>query len=79
MNERIQTLALLCYEECGDYHLGSIVEFNHEKFVELIVKECVNICDNYQDLIGNDRECFTCRKIAYGIADNIEKHFGVKA
>jgi len=45
MNERIKELELLCYEECGDYHLGSIRQLNVEKFAELIVKECADISD----------------------------------
>ena len=48
-----------------------------EKFAELIVRECVSIGDNYQDILGNEPECFNCRKVAYGIADKIKQHFGV--
>jgi len=49
-----------------------------ERFAELIVKECIDIGDNYQDILGNEPECFNCRKVAYGIVDKIKKHFGVE-
>ena len=51
---------------------------NLEKFAELIVKECVEIGDNYQEILGNEPECYNCRKVAYGIVDKIKKHFGVE-
>ena len=49
-----------------------------EKFAELIVRECINIGDNYEEILGNEPECFNCRKVAYGIVDKIKNHFGVK-
>lgn len=49
-----------------------------EKFAELIVAECAEIGDNYQDILEDDPECFNCRKVAYGIVDKIKEHFGVK-
>jgi hypothetical protein len=49
-----------------------------EKFAELIVRECINIGDNYEDILGNEPECFNCRKVAYGIVDKIKQHFGVE-
>jgi len=48
------------------------------KFADLIVRECVSIGDNYQDILGDEPECFNCRKVAYGIVDKIRKHFGVE-
>ena len=49
-----------------------------EKFAELIVRECAGIGDNYQEILGNEPECFNCRKVAYGIVDKIKQHFGVE-
>jgi hypothetical protein len=49
-----------------------------QKFAELIVRECINIGDNYEDILGNEPECFNCRKVAYGIVDKIKRHFGVE-
>ena len=48
------------------------------KFAELIVEECAEIGDNYQDILGNEPECANCRKVAYGIVDKIKQHFGVE-
>jgi hypothetical protein len=49
-----------------------------QKFAELIVRECAEIGDNYQDILGNEPECANCRKVAYGIVDKIKQHFGVE-
>lgn len=43
---------------------------------ELIVRECAEIGDNYQEILGNEPECYNCRKVAYGIVDKIRQHFG---
>ena len=48
------------------------------QFAELIVRECAEIGDNYQDILGNEPECANCRKVAYGIVDKIKQHFGVE-
>lgn len=75
MNERIKGLwwkARIGYNEqnCDPEVL--------EKFAELIVKECAEIGDNYQEILGNEPECYNCRKVAYGIVDKIKQHFGVE-
>jgi hypothetical protein len=74
MNERIKQLAELA-TEC--YSNGQERTFDKEKFAELIVRECINIGDNYEEILGNEPECFNCRKVAYGIVDKIKNHFGV--
>jgi len=83
MNKR---LLLALYDRSGlgaympvDYKGHELVVEEHmEKFAELIVKECADIGDNYQDILGNEPECFNCRKVAYGIVDKIKQHFGVE-
>ena len=79
MNKRIRLLA----EQAGMRHpvMGEIsyARFSYEKFAELIVRECVKIGDNYQDILGNEPECVNCRKVAYGIVDQIKQHFGVES
>jgi hypothetical protein len=78
MNERIQELA----EQAGFYVAmfdpGNKDNEAIEKFAELIIRECADIGDNYQDILGSDPECFNCRKVAYGIVDKIKQHFGVE-
>ena len=86
MNERILKLALdaglLNYvdnETPRHYFVHGHADLEEvEKFAELIVRECVSIGDNYQDILGDDPECFNCRKVAYGIVDKIKQHFGVE-
>jgi hypothetical protein len=68
MNERIKQLELLCYEECGDYHLGSIRQLNVEKFAELIVRECAEVITETRWHLPP-----TQQQIAIGI----KEHFGV--
>ena len=88
MNERIRELAEQARKYARDYvaeckHYGHYMEHNElevrfeEKFAELIVRECINIGDNYEEILGNEPECFNCRKVAYGIVDKIKNHFGV--
>jgi phosphopentomutase len=83
MNERIRQLA-----EQARYYVADAIELGFpqdqiddirdEKFAELIVRECAKIGDNYQEILGNEPECFNCRKVAYGIVDKIIQHFGVE-
>ena len=74
MNERIKEFA----KQAGFYKYGDDFEDIIEKFAELIVRECAEIGDNYQDILGNEPECANCRKVAYGIVDKIKQHFGVE-
>jgi hypothetical protein len=87
MNERIKALGRQASKLALDEYyarqktefVGDVIysDIYDQKFAELIVKECVNIGDNYQDILGNEPECFNCRKVAYGIVDKIKQHFGV--
>ena len=85
MNERIKELNLQAMsivmngnDPDGDIEQMYIPSEFTKKFAELIVKECAGIGDNYQDILGNEPECFNCRKVAYGIVDKIKQHFGVE-
>ena len=77
MNKRIRELAEQAEIAAnkGD-HVD--VKIMMEKFAELIVRECAGIGDNYQEILGNEPECFNCRKVAYGIVDKIKQQFGVE-
>ena len=67
MNKRIKELA----EQAGYKHPDAVglsedyAYFDHKKFAELIVRECVGIADEY-DGVGST------------IVSRIEKHFGVE-
>ena len=62
MNERIEQLAIECYQA---------PEFDYKKFAELIVKECVrHFNEDYQrDFDTNWRE---------DLSKSIKQHFGVE-
>ena len=69
MNERIEHLLYLsgltaqgCWDELDEYARQGI-----EKFAELIVRECADLVDNYDD---------SYPYVSFG--DMIKKHFGVK-
>ena len=81
MNEKIKNLWDTALEEFSKEHQFATImlpEPLREKFAELIVEECVEIGDNYQEILGNEPECYNCRKVAYGIVDKIKEHFGVE-
>jgi hypothetical protein len=66
MNERIKTLAKVAgYDEINKAAM-KLIGFDPEKFAELIVKECIRLCDEV-DLAGAD-DCI----------DKIKDNFGVE-
>jgi hypothetical protein len=87
MNDKIKQLA----EQAKKYALDAMIKITDKEqalkvysetydtqFAELIVRECAKIGDNYQEILGNEPECYNCRKVAYGIVDKIKQHFGVE-
>lgn len=68
MNERIQELAEQAgYKPLPGFDFANSLEETYlEKFAELIVRECIKLCDQV-DLVGAD-DCI----------DNIKEYFGVK-
>ena len=68
MNERIRLLA----EKAGIYKLDLSDETEYwiiEKFAELIVRECADLCDRYQEIPATEpRHC----------ANDIRSMFGVE-
>ena len=73
MNERIKELA----EQAGFMDRGTnhtaYMNFDHEKFAELIVRECVAIC---RDTDGEDN--IDARSGRQDCAVEIKEHFGVE-
>jgi hypothetical protein len=63
MNERIEKLAEQCWSE-SKYDPSIEPWFNHRKFAELIVRECLSILDKHYD--------------ASVASNDIKEHFGVK-
>jgi hypothetical protein len=69
MNERIRELA----EQATSYNNSDGWLFDKQKFAELIVKECVAIC---QDTDGEDN--IDARSGRQDCAVEIKEHFGVE-
>ena len=71
MNERIQELLKqaggIQHDEDGAELTAILVGKDLEKFAELIVKECMEVANTYQNVGGN---CY--------VDDMIAKHFGVE-
>jgi hypothetical protein len=68
MNKRIKQIEEQCYIKPGGYYPGSdwpVPFFDKQKFAELIVRECIDIADEY-DGAGST------------IVSRIKKHFGVE-
>lgn len=63
MNERLQQLA----REAGHFEFNKWDYFDIEKFAELIVGECVEVCNSCSQWAGPD-----------GISKEIKKHFGIE-
>ena len=70
MNKRIKELAEQCRTEYRNGHGGYIEQFDEEKFAELIVRECANIC--FSEAQGHN--------MAFGehCGVVIKEHFGVE-
>ena len=73
MNERIKNLA----EQAGYKHPDAVgtcedyAYFDHEKFAELIVRECADVTHR---LIVEDGKEFPMKSVAY----RLKEHFGVE-
>ena len=82
MNERIKQLALEAFQPINDMASEGIADrhtFNmhwfqlyNQKFAELIVKECANICEKDKKGFPNSDS------VKQGLADMIKQHFGVE-
>ena len=66
MNERIKQLAEQAGAEWDDKYHWYVGNEQMKKFAQLIVRECIRLCDQV-DLVGAD-DCI----------DNIKEHFGVE-
>jgi|688.fasta_scaffold1853968_2 hypothetical protein len=73
MNERIYELAESCTVDFVDGRGVSLSEIDVEKFAELIVKECVDICMKNQ-FDGADNY----NNGSISSAEFIKQHFGVE-
>jgi hypothetical protein len=74
MNERIKEL----WEECKTINWSYDNQtYDHEKFAELIVRECVSIAFDESAQAGRMNKPGNCL-FGTNIGSRIEKHFGVE-
>ena len=83
MNERIKELA----EQAGFIDRGTnhtaYMNFDHEKFAELIVAECISIVDEQKECLHEEQQYWHDRDYGYEMAVNdaskgIKQFFGVE-
>jgi hypothetical protein len=71
MNERIRQLAEQAgFDDRGSNHTA-YMNFDHEKFAELIVRECAKVCRDQPNVYALKADRDNC-------AIAIEQHFGVE-
>jgi hypothetical protein len=81
MNQRIDKLIEQCTVQNFSDCIGGYETFDHEKFAELIVRECADVIFNGQ---FSDDECEgNSHRVSYnngrfGASRDIKKHFGVE-
>ena len=73
MNERIKKLIEQCTVQNFSDCTGGFETFDKDKFAELIVRECIAIC---QDIDGEDN--IDARSGRQDCAVEIKEHFGVE-
>ena len=82
MNERIQALA----KEAGFIDRGTnhtaYMNFDHEKFAELIVKECIDKITTYDLVPGHSAKWediyYTHARLLQDLGEELKEHFGVE-
>jgi len=72
VNKRIQELVKQAQKVVGytDGGYTEIKALDQEKFAELIVKECIGVCEEYHGTAGD--------QAAQYIGQGIKEHFGVE-
>jgi uncharacterized protein YutE (UPF0331/DUF86 family) len=79
MNERIRQLAEQAttrIEPTSNSGEGWI--FDKEKFAELIVQECADLCNKFGDRLEDERPNKDLDIVAYECADGLKRYFGIK-
>ena len=77
MNERFLELARQVWPDPNTSHV------NHEKFAELIVRECITIVDEQKECLHEEQKYWHDRDYGYALAVNdaskgIKQFFGVE-
>ena len=84
MNKRIRELADeagLRFTQLMSNPMVPIVdgkETDLEKFAELIVRECADLCNKFGDRLEDERPNKDLDIVAYECADGLKRYFGIK-
>ena len=82
MNKNLIELSEKCKTiTFNPFRVGGIEELDVVKFANLIIKECMDICDNVEDIYLTENESDKMHHIGLGAGvcrDEISKHFGVE-
>ena len=77
MNERIRDLQIQAFTECKTFEDDKVrTDDVFERFAELIVRECAEVCYHHSEMAGGVGTAF-----GYGYKDcgnDIKQHFGVE-
>ena len=78
MNNRIKELEPQCWE-----HNEFGLNFNYQKFAELVVRECISIVDEQKECLHEEQKYWHDRDYGYEMAVNdaskgIKQFFGVE-
>jgi hypothetical protein len=78
MNKRIKELEPQCWE-----HNEFGLNFNYEKFAELIVKECISIVEEQKECLHEEQKYWHDRDYGYALAvddasKGIKQFFGIE-
>ena len=83
MNERIKALVEQARKYADENRPGSFVKYDpewsvlyNEKFAELIVVECMKICQNHPSIIFKNE--WDADVVSTDIVSRLESHFGVE-
>lgn len=82
MNKRIEKLADMCRDYHRDGHGNYIEQFDEEKFAELIVRDCITLCETValtaECANSNTELARKTKATAKSCADLMKMHFGVE-
>ena len=73
MNEKIDQLMIQAGARFEMMNWVHYDDFEYQKFAELIIRECCNVCEGLQDSL--DRQNWPT---PYGCAVGIKEHFGIE-
>ena len=76
MNERIRELEKQSYTEVMHEMGGTYMAFDKEKFAELIVRQCMKICQAHPSIIFKNE--WDADVVSLDIVSRLESHFGVE-